>query len=78
MCRRDQTIDSRRKGRHEEKVLTSSKLSSNIFISILLFRIQERIVARRREQQVEEEQKAKEMEKKRITDGKTLSEIKQK
>ena len=45
---------------------------------MLLFRIQERIVARRREQQVEEEQKAKEMEKKRITDGKTLSEIKQK
>ena len=44
----------------------------------LKFRIQERIVARRKEQQLEDEQKAKEMEKKRIVDGKALSELKQK
>jgi hypothetical protein len=41
-------------------------------------RIQERIVARRKEQQIEDEQKAKEMERKRIAEGKTLSELKQK
>lgn len=42
------------------------------------FRIQERIVARRKEQQVAEQQKEVEMEKKRIVDGKALSELKQK
>jgi hypothetical protein len=41
-------------------------------------RIQERIVARRKEQQMEDEEKAKEMERKRIMDGKVLSELKQK
>ncbi|CAF3449303.1 unnamed protein product [Rotaria sp. Silwood1] len=41
-------------------------------------KIQERIVARRKEQQVADEKKAIEMEKKRIVEGKTLSEIKQK
>lgn len=41
-------------------------------------RIQERIAARRKEQIVEEEKKSIEMEKKRITDGKALSELKQK
>lgn len=48
------------------------------FNRILYFRIQERIAARRKEQQVEEEQKAKEMEKKRVVDGKMLLELKQK
>ena len=47
-------------------------------IRIFLSRIQERIAERRREQQIEDEQKAKEMERKRIADGKVLSEIKQK
>jgi len=41
-------------------------------------KIQERIVARRKEQQIADEQKALEMEKKRIIDGKTLSDLKQK
>ncbi|CAF3960535.1 unnamed protein product [Rotaria sp. Silwood2] len=41
-------------------------------------KIQERIVARRKEQQVADEKKAIEMEKKRIVEGKTLLEIKQK
>jgi hypothetical protein len=49
--------------------------TKRIFISC---RIQERIVARRKEQQIADEQKALEMEKKRILDGKVLSEIKQK
>ncbi|CAF4737091.1 unnamed protein product [Rotaria socialis] len=40
--------------------------------------IQERIVARRKEQQMADEKKAIDMEKKRISDGKTLLEIKQK
>ena len=44
----------------------------------LSVRIQERIVARRKEQQIADEKKAIEMEKKRIADGKTLSELKQK
>jgi hypothetical protein len=35
-------------------------------------------VARRKEQDIADKQKAIEMEKKRITDGKTLSELKQK
>ncbi len=51
------------------------KLFSNF---IFFFRIQERIVARRKEQQIADEQKAIEMERKRIHDGKTLLEIKQK
>jgi len=41
-------------------------------------KIQERIAARRKEQIIEEEKKTLEMEKKRITDGKALSELKQK
>ncbi|CAF0790458.1 unnamed protein product [Rotaria sordida] len=41
-------------------------------------KIQERIVARRKEQQVADEKKAIEMEKKRISEGKSLLEIKQK
>jgi hypothetical protein len=45
---------------------------------LVFFRIQERIVARRKEQQIADEQKAIEMEKKRILDGKVLSDIKQK
>lgn len=44
----------------------------------LSFRIQERIVARRKEQQETDEKNAIEMEKKRIADGKSLLEIKQK
>ena len=48
------------------------------FNPILYCRIQERIAVRRKEQQVEEEQKAKEMERKRIVDGKVLLELKQK
>ncbi len=44
----------------------------------LFLRIQERIVARRKEQQIADEQKAIEMEKKRILDGKVLSDLKQK
>jgi hypothetical protein len=45
---------------------------------MFLLRIQERIVARRKEQQVADDQKAIEMEKRRIAEGKTLLEIKQK
>ncbi|CAF1378350.1 unnamed protein product [Adineta ricciae] len=41
-------------------------------------KLQERIVARRQEQKIAEEQKAIEMEKKRIVDGKALSDLKQK
>ena len=41
-------------------------------------RIQERIVARRKEQQIADEQKNLEMERKRIVDGKALSDLKQK
>ncbi|UJR23750.1 hypothetical protein I4U23_026727 [Adineta vaga] len=41
-------------------------------------KLQERIVARRQEQKLADEQKALEMEKKRITDGKALLELKQK
>lgn len=41
-------------------------------------KLQERIIARRQEQQSADEQRAKEMEKKRIVDGKALSELKQK
>ncbi len=52
------------------------KLFSNFFY--FYFRIQERIVARRKEQDIADKEKAIEMEKKRITEGKTLLEIKQK
>ena len=41
-------------------------------------RIQERIVVRRKEQQIADEQKNLEMERKRIVDGKALSDLKQK
>lgn len=44
----------------------------------IFFRIQERIVLRRKEQQIAEQQKEIEMEKKRIVDGKALLDIKQK
>ena len=50
----------------------------NFRILLLYTRLQERIVARRQEQKVAEEQKAIEMEKKRIVDGKALSDLKQK
>jgi len=44
----------------------------------LFCRLQERIVARRKEQQLADEERSKEMERKRISDGKALSELKQK
>jgi hypothetical protein len=49
-----------------------------LILFLSLFRLQERIVARRQEQQIADKQKAVEMEKKRITDGKLLSDLKQK
>ncbi len=63
----------------EEKKKQSVHFKIWVFhFDCISFRLQERIVARRKEQQQADEQKAIEMEKKRITDGKTLLEIKQK
>ena len=78
MHRTDQTFDSWREGRHEEEVCHWFSLRDHHALSLLEFRIQERIVARRKEQQVADDQKAIEMEKKRIVDGKSLLELKQK
>lgn len=61
-----------------KKKLVRLSVFFNFMILLLYPRLQERIVARRQEQKIAEEQKTLEMEKKRIVDGKALLELKQK